>query len=224
MPDRSFIQLSGDGSHTVVSKIFEDVTYHSRHGAITESTIVFIDSGLNYHFRKGKINISIFEMGFGTGLNALLSFLWSNEKNVRIDYETVEAYPIDATVVNNLNYTNILGQKQVFESFHNLDWNQNHVISHLFQFKKYLSLLEDLKLDKCFDVVFYDAFAPSNQPHLWELPILNKMYQILNDEGVLVSYCAQGAFKRNLKSCGFKIVSIPGPPGKREITRAIKTA
>nr|HMU05404.1 MnmC family methyltransferase [Saprospiraceae bacterium] len=72
------------------------------------------------------------------------------------------------------------------------------------------------------DVVFYDAFAPSSQPHLWELPILNKMYQILNDGGVLVSYCAQGAFKRNLKSCGFTIESIPGPPGKREMTRAIK--
>lgn len=222
MPDRSVIQLSGDGSHTVVSKIFEDVTYHSKYGAIAESNIVFIDAGLKYHFEKGKDNISIFEMGFGTGLNALLSFLWSKENNVRIDYQTVEAYPIDATVFNNLNYTDILGERQVFESFHNLDWNQSHIITELFNFKKHLSLIEDLSLDKCFDVVFYDAFAPSSQPHLWELPILNKMYQILNDGGILVSYCAQGAFKRNLKSCGFTIESIPGPPGKREMTRAIK--
>jgi tRNA U34 5-methylaminomethyl-2-thiouridine-forming methyltransferase MnmC len=222
MPDQSVIQLSGDGSHTVVSKIFEDVTYHSRHGAIAESNIVFIDAGLKYHFEKGKDNISIFEMGFGTGLNALLSFLWSKENKIRIDYQTVEAYPIDATVFNNLNYTDILGERQVFESFHNLDWNQSHIITELFNFKKHLSLIEDLSLDKCFDVVFYDAFAPSSQPYLWELPILNKMYQILNDGGVLVSYCAQGAFKRNLKSCGFTIESIPGPPGKREMTRAIK--
>lgn len=222
MLESELIQLSGDGSHTVLSQVFDDVTYHSRHGAIAESNVVFIDAGLNYHLARGKNRISIFEMGFGTGLNALLSYKWGFENQIAVDYQTVEAFPINESVFLQLNYAELLGDKTVFESFHTLPWDQKHIISESFSFKKHLSLVEDVKVDGHVDVVFYDAFAPSSQPHLWEQPILDKMYLLLNDGGVLVSYCAQGAFKRNLKSCGFKVESIPGPPGKREMTRAIK--
>jgi len=222
MLDKELIQLSGDGSHTVLSPIFDDVTYHSRHGAIAESNLVFIDAGLNYHLSRGKKQIRVFEMGFGTGLNVLLTYIWSHDKQVAVDYQTVEAFPVEASVFLNLNYVDLLGEKTIFESFHNLPWDHKHVFSDFFSFKKHLSLVEEVKIDGQVDVIFYDAFAPSSQPHLWEMPILEKMYQLLTDGGILVSYCAQGAFKRHLKTCGFLIESIPGPPGKREMTRAVK--
>lgn len=222
MLEHEMIQTSGDGSHTVLSKTFEDVTYHSRHGAIAESNVVFIDAGLNYHLSRGKKQIKVFEMGFGTGLNALLSYIWSREKQVSVDYQTVEAYPLESHIFLQLNYAEILGEKSVFESLHTIAWDQKHVIADFFSFNKHLSLVEDVKIDGRVDVIFYDAFAPSSQPHLWEIPILEKMYGVLNNGGILVSYCAQGAFKRNLKTCGFLVESIPGPPGKREMTRAVK--
>ncbi len=223
MLESELIQLSGDGSHTVLSGHFEDVTYHSRHGAIAEGNVVFIDAGLNYHLQQGKKQIRIFEMGFGTGLNALLSFIWSSKHQTHLTYHTVEAYPLDLDVVAHLNYTDILGEKLAFEAFHNLSWEEKHLISNTFTFQKYHSLIEDVSIIDLVDVIYYDAFAPSSQPHLWEVPILSKMYDLLDVGGILVSYCAQGAFKRNLKQCGFTIESIPGPPGKREMTRAIKS-
>lgn len=222
MLPNGLIQLSGDGSHTVLSRFFNDVTYHSRHGAISESNVVFIDAGLNYHFPRKKEQIRVFEMGFGTGLNALLSYIWSISHQVKIQYHTVEAHPIDMDVVQNLNYAEILGEKTTFELLHNLPWDENHTITDSFIFQKYHCHLEDVIVSDLVDVIYYDAFAPSSQPHLWEVPILSKMFHLLDDGGVLVSYCAQGAFKRNLKACGFFVESMPGPPGKREMTRAIK--
>ena len=121
-----------------------------------------------------------------------------------------------------MNYPHILGNEEIFQKIHTVSWEQNHPISSFFQIYKYHKLIEEFYSEQCFDVIFYDAFGPTSQSHLWASPILSKMYELLATEGILVTYCAQGAFKRNLKEIGFLVENIPGPPGKREMTRAIK--
>jgi tRNA U34 5-methylaminomethyl-2-thiouridine-forming methyltransferase MnmC len=221
MASDEHIKLSLDGSHTVISEIF-DVPYHSKHGAIAESNVVFLDAGLNYFKDQGKDYIRIFEMGFGTGLNVFLSFIWSATNNVKLTYHTIEAFPLGIETTSQLNYPEILGEKEVFENLHSCDWDLKHYLSKGFEFCKHLEKLEEFKTDQNFDVIFYDAFAPSSQPELWDIPVLQSMYDILDTGGIIVSYCAQGAFKRNLKAVGFTLENLPGPPGKREMTRGIK--
>jgi tRNA U34 5-methylaminomethyl-2-thiouridine-forming methyltransferase MnmC len=221
MPDNPLLQLSNDGSHTLISEKYQ-VTYHSIHGAVTESNVVFIDAGLNY-LKEGKHStLSVFEMGFGTGLNALLAFIWAEKNQIKLIYHTVEAYPVDRVLTDQLNYSEILGHHGVFQLLHSCEWNKQISLSPYFSFCKYHTKVENLDSDFKSDVIFFDAFSPASQPQLWEPPLLAKMYHMLNDFGVLVSYCAQGAFKRNLKTVGFRVEGIPGPPGKREMTRAIK--
>jgi tRNA U34 5-methylaminomethyl-2-thiouridine-forming methyltransferase MnmC len=215
------ISISGDGSHTVHSPVFNTL-YHSHHGALSESMVVFIQAGLSFQKSNGYTSVSVFEMGFGTGLNALLAYQWAEENKVPMRYHTVEAFPLKPEVISKLNYVEKCGGGDIFHQLHQISWNQTHQISEYFTFKKYISKIEDLDIEDTYDVIFYDAFAPNTQSHLWEEPILSKMYHILDKNGVLVTFCAQGAFKRHLKSVGFHVSGIPGPPGKREITRAIK--
>lgn len=221
MSDSHQVQLSEDGSHTLVSNTFK-VTFHSIHGAITESNVVFIEAGLDYLLKNNYTCISVFEMGFGTGLNALLSYIWAEKNKINIIYHTVEAFPISKEISDQLNYGEILGHKEVLQQLHAIDWDLEKRISKYFSFCKYHNELENLDLNFKSDVVFFDAFSPATQPDLWDEKSLSKMYGSLNINGVLVSYCAQGAFKRNLKSVGFRVESIQGPPGKREMTRAVK--
>ncbi len=215
------IEVSGDGSHTVKSPIFNTL-YHSNHGALSESMTVFIDAGLNYLKSQGYTSIEVFEMGFGTGLNALLTYQWAVDKKIPIKYHTVEAYPVDISVIEALNYGDRCGDKYILENLHLSTWDEAHTLSKYFTFKKYHTEVEKLDIKDKFNVIFYDAFAPNTQAHLWEAPLLQKMYNILNPNGILVTFCAQGAFKRHLKSVGFDVYGIPGPPGKREMTRALK--
>jgi tRNA U34 5-methylaminomethyl-2-thiouridine-forming methyltransferase MnmC len=220
---KNLLQICNDGSHTIISESFH-VTYHSIHGAITESNVVFICAGLDYFQSKNIREISIFEMGFGTGLNALLSYQWAEKHKVKIHYHTIEAYPLTDEIISKLNYPEKLGDRLVFRRIHCSDWNVMVPISEYFVLYKYNSEIESFHLEGKFDVIFYDAFGPSTQPHLWDIPVLSKMYYALELGGILVTYCAQGAFKRNLRIIGFQVESIPGPPGKREITRASKMA
>ena len=146
-------------------------------------------------------------------------------KNVApsIYYEAIEAFPVHSEVINAFNYAKQLKVKhESFLQLHNLAWNESHILSDKFTFKKQLQTFEEFKTDSSFDVIYFDAFAPSAQPTLWETGLLSKMYSLLNPDGVLVTYCAQGQFKRNLKAVGFSIEPLPGPPGKREMTRARK--
>jgi len=221
MPDNQLLQLSKDGSHTLMSEKFQ-VTYHSIHGAVTESNVVFIDAGLNFLLKDNYSFISVFEMGFGTGLNALLAYIWAEKNQIILVYHTVEAFPVSKEISDQLNYGDILGHKELFQQLHRCEWGLEISISPYFSFCKYHIALENLVVKTKADVIFFDAFSPASQPLLWEIPILAKMYKILNNNGILVSYCAQGAFKRNLKTVGFRVEGIPGPPGKREMTRAIK--
>jgi tRNA U34 5-methylaminomethyl-2-thiouridine-forming methyltransferase MnmC len=215
------IKTSDDGSHTVVSEKFQ-VTYHSIHGAITESKVVFIEAGLEYLYQSKKNNISVFEMGFGTGLNAFMTALWAEEKNVNLSYTGIEAYPISEDNFTQLNFADFLGSKDLFLKIHHAPWNQKVTLSPHFNVQKIETKLQDYKNDDLYDVIFYDAFGPGAQQELWEAVMMDKMFKILSPGGLLVTYCAQGQFRRNLKQAGFTVEKIPGPPGKREMTRALK--
>ena len=211
---------SEDGSHTLISPVF-NASYHSTKGAITESKVVFINAGLEY-FKSTEDKIAIFEMGFGTGLNAFLSCLWAVENQKELIYHTIEAYPINVELAQKLNYGSLGGNDSLFQCLHTCPWETEQKIVPNFSFNKHQGFIENLETFCTYDVIYFDAFAPDDQPTLWEESMLKKMYNLLNHNGILVSYCAKGSFKRTLKDVGFRIENLPGPPGKREITRAIK--
>ncbi len=212
------LELTADGSHSVRSGKF-DVLYHSMHGAIQESKHVFLRSGLDL-IHKDKINI--LEMGFGTGLNMLLTLIENEKLRKSISYHSIEAYPLEREKVKQLNYLEILDRQDLtstFYNFHSSDWNQNHMINDHFNYTKFHTLIQDIDLEDHYDLVYYDAFAPTTQEELWTPEIFTKIGRNLNPEAILVSYCAKGSFKRALLEAGFTIEKIPGPPGKREMIR-----
>ncbi len=200
-------------------------TYHSTHGALTESQYVYIDKGVNYLVEKGQTTLNIFEMGFGTGLNAILTYIyWNKHSNIKVNYTTIEKFPLSGDIVNQLSFEGITDNNEVSEIFrqlHNLEWSVRKEISKGFTFIKYQQNIEAFNSAKQYNIIYYDAFAPSRQPEMWELPILEKVKSLLLPGGILVTYCAQGQFKRNLKQLGFELDSLRGPQGKAEITRAI---
>lgn len=215
------IEITADGSHSVFSEKFEAL-YHSKHGAIQESMHVFIEAGLKHRWKEIE-ETNILEMGFGTGLNLLLTYIESEKKVQNLAYHTIEAYPITMETAKKLNYINLLNRQdlsEVFSDIHKSTWDQIHSISERFSYQKHLTKLEDTDFDVKFDVVYYDAFAPQCQANLWTADIFSHISKFLNPGAVLVSYCAKGDFKRALIAAGFEIEKIPGPPGKREMIRA----
>jgi tRNA U34 5-methylaminomethyl-2-thiouridine-forming methyltransferase MnmC len=218
------IVISEDGSNTLYLPELNE-TYHSLHGAVQESEHVFLKQGL-MHFAQKSRKMTVLEVGFGTGLNALLTYRLAMNEGMQVDYHTIEAFPLPEEIVKQLNYPSIFAAEKLDEFFqylHSCAWEKDHRLAADFIFHKYLTKLEDFNppLLKA-DVVFYDAFAPSKQPEMWETDIFRKLYGLMNPGGILVSYCASGQFKRNLKAAGFKVESLPGPPGKKEMTRAEK--
>lgn len=211
--------ITNDGSPTLYVERFDE-HYHSIHGSIQESLHVFIQAGLDYK-AKQQPSIQIFEMGLGTGLNALLTLNYAQQHNVFIDYHAIELYPLTMESINklaqfpNFNHPNFL-------ELHQIKSNKMLNIGENFRFTKYLQDINDYKPSQLFDLIYYDAFAPSAQDELWTVEMFQKMYDMLDDGGCLVTYCAKGIVKRTLKSVGFNIESLPGPIGKREMTRAIK--
>ena len=169
--------------------------------------------------------LAILEMGFGTGLNALLTFQEGQKKQLVIDYSAVEGYPITLDQAGQLNFVGILqdpGLENPFLEMHRCNWSEAVQLSENFRLIKWNTLFEDFEPPGKFDIVYFDAFAPNAQPELWEMPLLEKMYEALHPGGVLTTYCAKGSVKRNLKALGFTVESLEGPPGKREMTRAVK--
>ncbi len=210
-----------DGSHSLHSDRF-GVSYHSKYGAIQESQHVFLKSGLGVVL-PAKESVRIFEMGFGSGLNAYLSLLAAEKAKKQIYYEAVEAYPLTPEQASELNYPAQLSEDQKpFQALHEVEWGKEEVITPFFQLLKWQQTLQEAPLTGKFDVVYYDAFGPRAQPELWELPALKKVYDAMNNGGVFVTYCAKGAVKRTMKEIGFQVEGLPGPPGKREMTRAVK--
>ena len=212
------IKTTADGSTTLFIEEIDE-NYHSHHGAIQEAVHVFIKNGLEY---LGTKKIRIFELGFGTGLNALLTLKRAKELGLDVEYLGLEAFPVELDLVSQLNYTELIGGTYTDEFYHmhEADWN-TPILLNGFQLTKVDRKIQDFDTaGKKFDLIYFDAFGPRAQDEMWELPILLKMAEMLNPEGVLVTYCAQGQFKRHLKSLGFEIERLPGPPGKREMTRA----
>ncbi|MCX6266971.1 MAG: tRNA (5-methylaminomethyl-2-thiouridine)(34)-methyltransferase MnmD [Bacteroidetes bacterium] len=208
--------------------------YHSAFGAIQESQHIFIESGLMFALDKlpslsaneiGKINV--FEVGFGTGLNALLTQFEAEKQGVSINYSTIEASPLPESCWQALNYPHLFRSRvdsQIFAKLHLAPWNQTIEISPHFTLEKIHGTLEAFQAKTGeFDLVYFDAFSPDVQPELWTVEIFREIFQGLSTGGVMVTYSVKGDIVRALRSAGFSTVKLPGPPGKRHILRALKT-
>lgn len=216
--------VTDDGSSSIFSEQFR-CTYHSVHGAIQESTHIFIQSGLDHYIRNtGKTMLKVLEFGFGTGLNALLSLKYCLDNNIHVDYSTIEAYPLSDEIVKSLNFISTENLSAYLNEFYNMHFGELNrlFINEFFTFSKYITRFEDFSSDIKFDLIYFDAFGPDEQSEFWTRPFLDKIPDLLNENGILVTYSVRGSFKRALKELGFKIYKIPGPPGKREILRAEK--
>jgi tRNA U34 5-methylaminomethyl-2-thiouridine-forming methyltransferase MnmC len=218
------IILTEDGSHTLFVPSLDE-TYHSTHGAIQESKHIFLKNGLEHLIDSGQLDkVNILEIGFGTGLNALLTNEFSRKNpETTIQYTTLEPNPLSDQVIQNLNYHKQAGLgNREWQKIHNASWGDPTVISKNFKFQKLQTAVEDFKSDQTFDLIYFDAFAPGKQPAIWDKSIFKILYLIMNSGGILTTYCAQGKFKRTLKSIGFNVESLPGPPGKMQMVRASK--
>lgn len=225
MPQQPEIIVTKDGSHTLKSAVY-GAEYHSVHGAIQESMHVFINAGLLAWLTKvKKQTVQIFEMGLGTGLNAFLTLLEAEKQQVKVNYTAIEAYPIDWETANQLNYLEKLAcaeRKADFKKIHACEWATTQQLTEYFSLTKIRGSLLETELTKGFDIIYYDAFAPGDQPELWTAEVFSKLYELTSDQGMLLTYCAKGDVKRALQSAGWIVEKLPGPPGKREMIRAIK--
>jgi tRNA U34 5-methylaminomethyl-2-thiouridine-forming methyltransferase MnmC len=215
--------LTQDGSQSVFSETY-GVTYHSKFGAVTESAHVFITAGLRYKAAVQR-EISILEAGFGTGLNAFMTWLEAERRNLKVNYKGLETHPITEAEAASLEYPAALGNPERaadFFTLHRSEWEQAHPFSEHFIFSKSKTPIEAFSEPEAFDLIYFDAFAPQSQPELWTEAVFARMYASLKPEGALVTYCAQGHFKRTLKKVGFTVERLQGPPGKREMTRALR--
>lgn len=215
--------VTQDGSHSIYSEQY-GVTYHSKYGAVTESLHVFIEAGLRF---KAAVQpeMSVLEVGLGTGLNAFLSWLEAERRGLLVRYTGLEAYPVLPDEAEGFNFAEQLSvpmRHADFMRLHTCAWERRAKLSEHFWFHKKQARLEAYRPAQTFDLIYFDAFAPQAQPELWTERIFAMLYKSLRPEGILVTYCAQGDFKRKLKSVGFEVERLPGPPGKREMTRAWK--
>ena len=211
---------TSDGSHTIYVPELDE-HYHSVHGAVQESEYIFIKNGLDL-CRSDPVNI--FEVGFGTGLNALLTATRSINGEREIFYTSIEKYPLDDIIIRSLNHHLYAGRegREVFDKIHSAGWGVMNNICRNFNLLKIRGDLTTDALSGNYDLVYFDAFGPNKQPEMWTTNIFVRISGITKSDGILVTYSAKGEVKRNLKACGFTVTLIPGPPGKREIIRAIK--
>jgi len=217
--------ISSDGSHTLFLPDIDE-TYHSTHGAIQEAQHVFIRNGIQHYIDQNPTSkvINLLEVGMGTGLNIFLTLLLaSDHPNILFNIHTIEAFPLEWDLVSQLNYCNELQvSTELFEKIHNQEWGSEIKILPNVNLTKEHVLLSQFSPTNLFGIVFFDAFAPNRQPDMWTIHQLEKVVKLLEKEGELITYCANGQFKRNLKTLKMEVVSLQGPPGKREITRGIK--
>jgi tRNA U34 5-methylaminomethyl-2-thiouridine-forming methyltransferase MnmC len=216
--------VTKDGSHTISIPEMK-VMYHSLHGAIQESMHVFIDASSEAIRPRSSGQTTIFEMGFGTGLNALLTLIEADKNQQSIYYYTVELYPLNKDEVQQLNYCNELQRpdlQETFEQLHTCEWEKDIAITDHFTIHKTNTDIFNLSTAQQFSVIYYDAFAPSAQPELWTQPIFEKLFPLLLPGGILLTYCSKSVVQRAMRAAGFTIEKIPGPWGKREMVRARK--
>lgn len=215
------VVVTGDGSKTIHMPELNE-SYHSTHGALQEAVHVFIKNGLEL---VEKPVINVFELGFGTGLNAILAYRFARENEVKLNYVGVEAYPVELDMLDELDYTSLLNSDEftAFKQMHEVEWGQPLTIDENFSFEKIHAKVEEYESKRTdFDIIFFDAFGPRTQGELWKPDVLKRVGGLLKDDGVLTTYCAQGQFRRDLQSVGFEVTKVPGPPGKREMVVAFK--
>lgn len=218
---REIIQTS-DGSTTIHIPQWNE-QYHSIHGAIQEAYHVFIKQGLaSISFR----NISVLEIGFGTGLNSFITFLEAKNNDLVIDYVGVDAYPVQEEEIKQLNYVTQLNANQhqeVFKTFHSCQWEKKHQVNSNFSLLKRKQFFHEINDQGMYDLIYFDAFGARVQPELWTEKIFTKMFNALKFKGTLVTYSAKGSVRRAMLSVGFSVERLEGPPGKREMLRATKS-
>ena len=217
------IITTGDGSKTIHLSEWNE-NYHSSHGAVQEAKHVFLKHGLDLFL--GKSDIHILEVGFGTGLNAILTLEAALNSDSNIAYDGLEAFPISNDEMITLEYENLLESdflKEKYKQIHNISWDVPKVISPSFTLTKIQNELQKQTfIANKYDLIYFDAFGPRVQEDMWTKEIFQKLYDSLTPGGYLVTYCAKGQVKRDLKSVGFFVEALPGPPGKREMTRGKK--
>ncbi len=219
------IITTADGSTTIHFPELNE-HYHSKHGAINEAKHVFIKNGFHHILNsKAYKRLSILEIGFGTGLNALITFSEAEKIEQKVEYVGIEAYPVKKEEVGCLNYIEALSEvkhQPIFQLLHETPWEEPQIISSEFLLTKRKEYFTDIIDKNCFDLIYFDAFGARVQPELWTVPIFKKMYEALHDYGVLVTYSAKGSVRRAMQEVGFIVERLPGPPGKREMLRASK--
>jgi len=216
---REIIQTN-DGSTSIYLPDWNE-SYHSKHGAIQEANHVFIKNGLSLF--EGK-PVSILEIGFGTGLNALITYYESLKNQQTIHYVGVEAYPVSIEEVVQINYPTEINSSlnDAFQLLHTSNWETEIQFNSNFTFKKRKQFFQEIKDSNTFDLIYFDAFGYDKQPELWSVVIFKSMFDALKKNGILVTYACRSILKRNMIEAGFKVEKLPGAPGKREMLRAIK--
>jgi tRNA U34 5-methylaminomethyl-2-thiouridine-forming methyltransferase MnmC len=211
--------ITKDGSHSLYRPDLDE-QYHSVYGAIQESMHIFIRSGFEF---VSKNRIQVFEMGFGTGLNALLTWMRSSEQQKKVIYYSIEKYPIEREYSDQLNYSGILmpGSPLIFQQIHESEWDKDVTLGH-FTLHKFHADLAGFEIPFGNDLVYFDAFSPDKEPQLWSDEIFKNIYDSMNKGGVFVTYSAKGEVRRKLIAAGFIVEKLSGPPGKLHILRGVK--
>ena len=216
------LEQTADGSYTLYVPELDE-HYHSVKGALTESQHIFIDMGLKHSSITAP---HIFEIGLGTGLNCVLTLLEAKENQRHVHYTGIERYPLNEEIIRKLNYPSIIGKECENDYFaiHQAPWEEDVCLSPWFTLHKMEGDFTHYSFEQKYDIIYFDAFAPEKQPEMWEQSLFDNLYQVLNEGGILTTYCAKGVVRRMLQTAGFKVERLPGPPGgKREILRATKT-
>jgi len=213
---------TADGSKTLFIPAMNE-QYHSVNGALTESDYVFLEKGFRYHPSPSP---EIFEVGFGTGLNALLTVLEAEKSKRHTHYTSIEKYPLSEDEITKLDYgTLFYGEANtIFSRLHSAEWESDVQISEYFTLHKLKGDLKSIEIrnSRAFDLIYFDAFGPDKQPEMWQQAILSKIYDACSQGAIFVTYSAKGEIRRSLESCGFKMERLPGPPGKRQMLRGAK--
>ncbi|PTM10787.1 MAG: SAM-dependent methyltransferase [Bacteroidetes bacterium] len=218
------IITTADGSKTIQIEDWDE-QYHSKHGAIQEAQHVFIKEGLHHYLELNQTKeISILEIGFGTGLNSFLTLLEAQTSNINYNYNGVEGYPVSMDEIKQLNYVELISSENefMFDKLHSVSWETEFEITPNFKLTKRQQFFEDIKDVNQFDLIYFDAFGARVQPELWTKAIFEIMYNALKPKGVLATYAAIGEVKRNMKALGFNVERLQGPPGKRHMLRGTK--
>ena len=216
------LEQTADGSYTLYVPELDE-HYHSVKGALTESQHIFIDMGLKHSTATAP---HILEIGFGTGLNCVLTLLEAKESQRHVYYTGIERYPLNEEIIRKLNYPSIIGKEceEDYFAIHQAPWEEDVCLSPWFTLHKMEGDFTHYSFEQKYDIIYFDAFAPEKQPEMWEQSLFDNLYQVLNEGGILTTYCAKGVVRRMLQTAGFKVERLPGPPGgKREILRATKS-